>query len=238
MPVPVQCTCGKRYRVSDNARSKRIRCKECGEELTIPRQARKPAEDEWDLTAINESDGVADGSDDGPELPPRAGRPAKKKSRQRAAETDGFSTGNIFVRSAGIVVFLATVGNCAFQYQVAMQSLADAPRKELPMSFFMWGVLPIPILGLIGRYIAWIGEEPDPEARRANRVRGLINCGIGVAMIVVGVILTVVVTVVMTSLAGIAIAFTGLIIGGCGVIIYGGLSALTGREFSKTRFHT
>jgi hypothetical protein len=106
------------------------------------------------------------------------------------------------------------------------------------MSFFMWGVLPIPIIGLIGLYIAWIGEEPDPEARRANRVRGLINCGIGLAMIVVGAVLSFVVSAFLAGLAGIAIAFTGLIIGGAGVIVYGGLSAITGREFSKTRFHT
>jgi hypothetical protein len=171
-------------------------------------------------------------------MPPRASRPAKKKGRQRAAETSTFSAGNIFVRSAGIAVFLATVGNCAYQHQVAMQSLVDAARKDLPMSFFMWGVLPIPIIGLIGLYIAWIGEEPDPEARRANRVRGLINCGIGLAMIVVGAVLSFVVSAFLAGLAGIAIAFTGLIIGGAGVIVYGGLSAITGREFSKTRFHT
>jgi hypothetical protein len=236
MAIPVQCTCGKRYRVPDHTRGKRIRCKECGEELTIPRQVRKPSDAELDLSEINERDGVADDSA-GAELPPHAGHPAKKKGRQRAAESDQSSTGNIFVRSAGILVFVATLGNCAYQYHAEMQALADAPRKELTIPFFMWGLLPIPIIGLLGLYIAYVGEEPDPEARRENRARGLINCAIGVAMIVVGIVLTVVVTVVMTSLAGIAIAFTGLIIGGCGVIIYGGLSAITGREFSKTRFH-
>lgn len=104
------------------------------------------------------------------------------------------------------------------------------------MDAILWGILPIPIVGLLGIYIAWIGEEPGAEIRHANRLRGLIRCGFGVALIALGAVLTFVGTVVLKQLASVAVVFTGLMIGGAAVFFYGGLSALTGRKFDSSRW--
>lgn len=37
MPISVACACGKRYNVAEGAAGKKIRCKECGEPIAVPR---------------------------------------------------------------------------------------------------------------------------------------------------------------------------------------------------------
>lgn len=95
----------------------------------------------------------------------------------------------------------------------------------------VWGVLPVLIVGLLGLYIAWVGEEPDPRVRRANRKRGMVKCWIGIGMLIMGAIMTYAVSSVAQRVASMTIAFTGLMVGGVAMMFYGGISLLTGREF-------
>jgi hypothetical protein len=226
MPVQIGCECGKRYRVADEARGKRLRCKACGKELAIPRK--KPAVQDEELEfAELDLDAAAD-DDDEPDLPPPVRRPGQKGRGRSASPARRFGPSDLAVRAAGVFVFLATLVNCAYQFHAGP---AAADNKGPSMDTMTWAILPIPIGGLLGLYIAAVGEEPDPAARRVNRIAGLVKCGIGVGAIGLGAGLTFAVTVFLKQLAGISVVFTGLIIGGAFIIAYGGLSALTGRKF-------
>lgn len=226
MPVPVRCTCGKQYRVADSARGKRLRCKACGEELNIPSLPRDAIDDETDRWLVKEDD-VDSNEEGGARLPPRAGRRVKQKGRQHPAATGRFSTGDLIVRGCGVLVFLATLGNCAYQYQAENAG----PDEARVVGFIASGILPILVGGLLGLYIAYVGEETDPQRRSANRFHGAIKCVGGVAMIVLGGFLTWAMSVFAKNGGGMMVVFTGLIISGIGVFAYGGLSLLTGRDF-------
>lgn len=213
MPVLIRCDCGKRYKIPEKSLGKPIRCKECGEPLPLP----DTPTDDW-----NES--VDDASDEDNEYASPRRRPSrgKKKGTRRRSENSGsMINGDLFVRGAGLLVFLATLVFAIHRFIFA--EWPDSIPVPVRAIVVCW---PMFIFGLISLYIAYIGEEPDREACRANRIRGLIKCGIGAVMAVVGVALT-----VLSAKGNVRVIFSGLI--GCGVLffIFGILGAWTGRDF-------
>lgn len=233
MPVQVRCECGKRYRVADAAGGKRLRCNDCGAELIVPRQKPEKASDDFDdgldIFDIDSPQSVADHFSAKPRLPPRASRSRTESDDDDSSSGGVYALGDVIVRGSALFVFLVTLGNCAYHLLKA----EAAPGQGQVFDVFTWGIVPLVVAGPFSLYIAWIGEEPDPEARHANRIAGLVKCGIGAALAALGGILTIVVSVFLAKLAGFGVAFTGLIFGGVMMIAYGGLSVLTGREFTK-----
>ena len=237
MPLQIGCECGKRYRVRDDAHGKRFRCKECGKELVVPRKRPATADDEFDLAHLDLDNAAAndevDNDDGGSALPPRARRSAKKRRGRKSADSSRFTTGDIVVRAFGMFVVLATLANCAYQFHAAVP---PPDNKGPAMDTLVWAIIPIPIFGLIGLYVACVGEEPDQEKRRANRHYGLVKCGFGLFAVALGVALTIAANALLLQFAAIGVVFTGLMIVGAGFFVYGGLSALTGREFRMNRW--
>lgn len=232
MTVQIACQCGKRYRAPDDVRGKPLRCKECGESLYVPPKKSTVAfpDEELDLAEQDAGDAFGEGSQPD-SLPPSVHQPNRTRFGAGGSTGEVISFSDLVVRFVGFATFLVTVANCIYQFQTVPIE-QDPPRHGQLMNYFMWGILPIFIGGLLGIYIAIVGEEPDPVARRTNRKAGLIKCGIGVGMIVLGVVLTFLVSAVLNQIAPMAMMFTGLVIGGAFVIAYGGLSVLTGREFT------
>ncbi len=246
MPVQVRCRCGKQYRVAKKAR--RLRCQACGEELvvshesTVRRSTNSASPDSLD---IDSPQSVVDHFSGGNWLSPQAGRTRSgqaESNRGRGADgrNDDFSShgiyslGDVIVRGTALFVFLLVLGNCAYWLLRADLAAGQAPAQPGIFDVFTWGIVPLLVAGPFSLYIAWIGEEPDPYSRRANRIAGLVKCGIGLALVAIGAVLTVVVSVFLAKVAGMTVAFTGLMLGGAVMIAYGGLSVLTGREFTKT----
>lgn len=87
MPIKVTCECGKGYRLSDDKAGKRFKCRDCGSLVQVPDADDETADDDQDV------------SDDDPEVeseadyvpshrrPESAGRSAKKKTRNNAANS-------------------------------------------------------------------------------------------------------------------------------------------------------
>lgn len=216
MPVLVRCSCGKRYQVADRFRGNTLRCKACNKVLKISRVEEVSSEEQLDELEVVEPS---------PSLPPRRGNSSGSRQPSTASTSTGASA--LAVRIAGLLIFLATIGNCVYQYSAATGAQANQ------LDFMVTGVLPIPIVGLIGLYIAYIGEEPNPTHRRRNRIRGFWACGLGFALIVLGGLLTWLSVVIAPFVGGFAYIFTGLVIAGIGTIFFGGFSALTGRKLEK-----
>lgn len=108
MPV-VSCSCGKKYKVSDETAGKKIRCKECGETIAVPggnSVAKKPAKSEdddldWDNLSNDElSEG--DASTPAP-APPRRGSAAGSKPKA-AAESRSSGGGPSPIKMVGGVL--------------------------------------------------------------------------------------------------------------------------------------
>gem|GEM_PF-4385654 len=234
MPVQVLCECGQRYRAPEEARGRRLRCKKCGTEIAIPKTAKpkqpkpKPVDEEFDLSGIDPDDAVLD---EGPAALPPIRRSTKGKPRREATASSGrFSIGDLVVRGSGLLIFLATVVNCVYQFQ----SAEPVQAGDLGSDNFLKAILPVLVVGLIALYIAWIGQEPDPFARRANRLRGLGACVLGVVLSIAGVAITYAVNVFLPDF-GFWFVFTGLIFGGLITIACGCLSIITGRKFETRR---
>lgn len=213
MPTLIRCVCGKRYKIPESAPRKPIRCKECGEELPLPDAA---IDDDLDMV----DDDTAD-EDNEYASPRRPRRGKKKSSRRRSADSGSMINGDMLVRGAGLSVFLATLVYAIHRY--VFYEWPDNIPVPVRIIAVCW---PMFIFGFIGLYIAYIGEEPDKVACRENRMRGLLKCGAGVGLIVLGVALT-----FLVAMAKIGVIFTGLIGGGVLFIIFGFLGALTGRDF-------
>lgn len=96
MPV-VSCSCGKKYKVSDEAAGKKIRCKDCGESIAVPRakasspvkKPAKPAGDDldWDDLSSDELSG-GDAVESAPP-PPRRGSSAGRAKASTAKSQGG-----------------------------------------------------------------------------------------------------------------------------------------------------
>jgi hypothetical protein len=80
MPIAVECACGKRYKVPDDAAGKKFRCKECGEALTVP--GAKPAKPAASRDAPARRPSSAPGQ---PARRPSAGTPARKPAAGAAS---------------------------------------------------------------------------------------------------------------------------------------------------------
>ena len=214
MPALIRCVCGKRYRISQNALRKPICCKECGEELPLPDA---DTDDDGDESSISSDPG----EDNESASPPRRARRGKKTGGGRSENSASMINTDLMVRGAGLLVFLATL-----IYAIHRFVFYEWPGNIPVLVKAIVVCWPMLIFGLIGLYIAWIGEEPDPAACRRNRIRGLTKCGIGVVMAVVGVALTAV-----SAKGNFRVIFGGLMGIGVLFVIFGFLGALTGREF-------
>lgn len=214
MSVLVECSCGKRYRIAENSRAKQRRCKECGEELSVPSSSQ---DEDWG--SIDQSD---DWDDDEPTSPSRTRRRKKKVARRKSKTATSMLNTDLLVRGIGATVFLVTLGNAGVQF------LIDEKKGR----FVALGIGPILVFGLIGLYIAYVGEEPDPEECRRNRYGGIVSGVVGIVMFIIGVTLT---AFVSSGMGGGYIIFYGLMGSGVLAFIFGGLSALTGRNFRSER---
>lgn len=172
-----------------------------------------------DWGSIDQSD---DWDDDEQTSPSRTRRRKKKVTRRKSKASTSIINTDLLVRGVGATVFLATLGNAGVQFL-----LDDAKGR-----FVVLGIGPILVFGLIGLYIAYVGEEPDPEECRRNRYGGIVSGVIGLVMFIIGVALT---AFVSRSMSGGYIIFYGLMGSGVLAFIFGCLSALTGRNFRSER---
>lgn len=107
MPITFQCSCGKLYKVPDEAAGKKITCKECGNALKVPARAAKKKK----KTVPDESDpfSMDFGLEDDPvptALPPRKKKNSDggKKKRKSAPAQQSSNTG--LKVGIGVAVFL------------------------------------------------------------------------------------------------------------------------------------
>ncbi len=214
MAALIRCVCGKRYRIPPNTLRKAICCKECGEELPLPDAM---ADDDGNESCISSNP-----DEDNESASPRRGTPrGKKKGGRRPGDSASMINSDLLVRGAGLLVFLATLVYAIHRF--VFYEWPDNIPVPVRAVVVCWPML---IFGLIGLYIACIGEEPDRAACRRNRIRGLTKCGIGAVMAVVGVALTAV-----AAKGNIRVIFGGLMGVGVLFVIFGCLGALTGRDF-------
>lgn len=111
MPIAFKCSCGKAYKVPDEAAGKKLNCKECGEPLKVPGRAAKkkqPAADPHNIFATDlglEDDPVPSG------LPPRRKKSSDggNKKKRRSAPPPKSNTG-LFVGIGALVVVVLGVG--------------------------------------------------------------------------------------------------------------------------------
>ncbi len=84
MPISVDCSCGKTYRVKETLAGKKIRCSDCSEVIKVPaaEDDDNPVFDEYDTS----SSAADDEEESAPALPPRVKR--KAKPAQREVEAD------------------------------------------------------------------------------------------------------------------------------------------------------
>lgn len=211
MPAVIRCVCGQRYRVPLKSLRKPICCKECGEKLPRPDA---PAD------VIESYDSVADEGDEYAAAPGRARR-GQKKAGRRSEKSASMINSDLLVRGAGLFVFLATLVYAIHRF--VFYEWPDTIPVPMRAVVVCWPML---IFGLIGLYIAYIGEEPDRVACRRNRLRGLTKCGIGLVMAASGVALT-----AISAKGSIKVIFGGLMGVGVLFVIFGFLGAWTGREF-------
>ncbi len=212
MPALIRCVCGKRYRIAQNAVRKPISCNECGEELPLPDAATDDGDESYNSDA---------GDDNEYSSPPRRSRRGQKKGGRRSENSVSVINSDLLVRGAGLLVFLATLIYAIHRF--VFYEWPDNIPVVVRAVVVCWPML---IFGLIGLYIAWIGEEPERAECRKNRIRGLTKCGIGLVMAVVGVALTAV-----SAKGNVRVIFGGLMGVGVLFVMFGCLGALTGREF-------
>jgi hypothetical protein len=153
--------------------------------------------------------------------PPRRARRGQTKDGRRSEKSASMVSGDRVVRGTGLLVFLATLIYAIHRF--VFYEWPDSIPVLVRVVVVCWPML---IFGLIGLYIACIGEEPDRVACRRNRIRGLSKCGIGAVMAVIGVALTAV-----SAKGNVGVIFGGLMGGGVLFVIFGSLGALTGRDF-------
>src|SRR5204863_4490405 len=162
MPVQVRCQCGKRYRVADDAAGKRLRCKDCGEELVIPRQSpgksRAPADDDFDSFDIDSPRSVANHFSDQHRLPPRSGRARADHTYSESGDDNSsfggaYSLSDVIVRGTALFVFLATLRTCAYHLLRANAAPAQGPAEGHTIGAFIWGITPLLVAGPFALYI-------------------------------------------------------------------------------------
>ncbi len=105
MPIQVNCSCGKSYRLADNLAGKRFKCKSCSKVLTIQNQT---AEDE-DEFGFMDVDLDAEFTN-APSLPPAPKRQAtlkhKKKAPAKRREPSNWTAGRVMKKFFGVLAML------------------------------------------------------------------------------------------------------------------------------------
>ena len=120
MPIAFKCACGKAYKVPDEAAGRKLKCKECGEPLQVPKKAakKKPqaAGDPNDIFSMDlglEEDATPSG------LPPRRKKSSdggkKKKGKKNSAPPPSPKTG-LYIGIGVLAVLVIGVGGF-FIYQ-------------------------------------------------------------------------------------------------------------------------
>lgn len=124
MPIAFQCVCGKSYKVPDEAAGRKLKCKECGKSLQVPRpgakksaKKRSKASDDDDIFSM---DLGLDVETTPSELPPRrrTGEAPQKKRKSADSKKQGANKGLIV--GVGIASFLVAGVGGFFAVQAIM----------------------------------------------------------------------------------------------------------------------
>ena len=133
MPIAFKCSCGKAYKVPDEAAGKKLKCKECGEPLQVPQKAaKKKTQAAGDPNDIFSMDlGLKEDATPGG-LPPRRKKSSdggKKKKGKKNSPPPPSSKKGLYIGIGVLAVILIGVGGF-FIYQ----SIHSVIRELCPSS--------------------------------------------------------------------------------------------------------
>lgn len=129
MPIAFKCSCGKAYKVPDQAAGKSLNCKECGESIKVPKPAAKKAKQD-----VPEADNIF-ATDLGLEedvmpsgLPPRRKKSSDAPKKKRKSGPPPKSNTGLYVGIGVLAVILVGVGGFFIYQNMNGEGGSSAPE--------------------------------------------------------------------------------------------------------------